>query len=442
MRRLELVSDAPRARSAPEDARFRDPPSVEEHAARLRSELARILVAAPSLPVELPAAQLALVDVHADRRGIDLLLGPSDPVARLRITMSDAASVAVSELHPAAQRYQRILGALAARVERSITKEKWARARAVADELITLPSGVPLGYFRQIVAGVEPLQGLVRTGFRCNQDCGMCWQARDWGRYGPEQILVWIDDLRALGASSLIISGGEPTLDPELPRYIEHARSIGLASITLETNAIQMAKPGNAQRLRDAGLTTAFVSLHSGDADVSDAITRAPGTHARTVLGVRALLDAGVPVVLNAVMTGEGIDRLGALPDFVHDTFGPHPLLRSLMISYPTEPFDRALVPEIVPEPARLRAALREAIDRALALGIRVRGLDGPCGPPLCAFGADPRITELRPVPGQVDFRLHVAACDRCVVKHVCFGVRSVDVDRYGEACVEPIAEI
>lgn len=440
MRPLPIV-DSP-ARATPPDPRFRDP-SAEDAAPRLRLALARALVGATALPQKLPAPDLALLDVTADRGGVDLVLGPSDPIARLRITRrgrDGAVTVAAHALHRDAERFRRVLDVLAERVQRATTAEKWERAWPIAKELAELPAGVPLAFFRQLVAGVEPPQGLVRTGFGCNQDCGLCWQGRDWGRYGPEQVLVWIEDLRAAGARSLLISGGEPTLDAELPRYVERARALGFAEITLETNAVQLAKPALAERLRDAGLTSAFVSLHSGDAAVSDAITRAPGTHARTVLGVRALLGAGVPVVLNAVLTAEGLDHLGQLPDFIDAAFGRHPLLRSLMISYPTDPFDRALLPSIVPDPPRLRAALRGAIDRCFELGIAVRGLDGPCGPPLCAFGADLRITDRAPKPGPLDFRFHLPACAGCAVKAACFGVRQVDVDRYGDASVSPIA--
>ncbi|MBK9266026.1 MAG: radical SAM protein [Polyangiaceae bacterium] len=308
-----------------------------------------------------------------------------------------------------------------------------------ARELARLPVSVPLGFFRQLVAGLDEPQGLVRTGFSCNQDCGMCWQGRDWGRYGAEQILRWIEDLRAAGATCLIISGGEPTLDPDLVRYVEHARALGFTNVTLETNAIQAAKPGHAERLAKAGVSQAFVSLHSGDPAISDAITRAPGTHERTVRGIHALLEANIPVVLNAVMTAEGIDHLASLPDFIHDTFGGHPLLSSLMISQPTEPFDRTLLPAIVPDPARARLALRKTIDRALALGITVQGLDGPCGPPLCAFGGDRRVIAGKPVPKMVDFRRHVPACERCVARSACFGVRHIEVELFGEACVSPL---
>lgn len=420
---------------------FRDPPPVAEAQAPLQLAIARALVGAPALPTELNAFRLWLLGVKVDKHGIDLVLGPSDPVAHLRLTRGprdEAVRVVVNAQSPEARRWARPLALMAERVQIAVTRAKWDAAWATAQELLALPVAVPLGFFRQMVAGVDPKQGLVRVGFGCNQGCGMCWQGRDWGRYGGDQVVRWIEDLRGAGARALLLSGGEPTLDPELFRYVRRARAIGFPTVTLETNAVQMAKEGYAAKLFEAGVTTAFVSLHSGDAAVSDAITRAPGTHARTVKGTQALLDAGIQVVLNAVMTAEGIDHLGALPDFIHAAFGRHPLLASLMISYPTEPFDRSLMTTIVPEPSRLRAALAQAIDRAFAIGVPVRGLDGPCGPPLCAFGADPRVTSRRPVPGPVEFRLHPPPCDRCTLKPACFGVRHVDVQSFGDACVMP----
>lgn len=422
---------------------FRDPPPVEETARRLELSIARTLVGAPSLPTELKAFRLALLGLKVDRRGIDLVIGPTDPVAQLRMSRErDEAGVrvVVEELHPDASRWARPLSIMAERLRAATTPDKWEQAWAMAKELSKLPNGVPLGFLRQLVAGVEPREGLIRVGFGCNQDCGMCWQGREWGRYGADQVIRWIEDLRAAGARGLIISGGEPTLDADIFRYIERAREIGFTAVTLETNAVQMAKEGYAARLRAAGVTSCFVSLHSGDAAISDAITRAPGTHARTVKGTLALLDAGVQVVLNAVTTAEGLEHLGALPDFVHATFGRRPELGGLMISYPSVPFDTSLMPSIVPDPTRLRVMLRQAIDRAIELGIRLSGLDGPCGPPLCAFGADPRVTAANPVPGPVEFRLHAPACDGCAVKHACFGVRHADIERFGDACVTPIA--
>lgn len=435
---------------------FRDPTGHEEEAAALKVNIARALVRAPTLPVTLGSSPLRLVDVQVDRRGVDLVLGLESPIAALRVEPSSRpdgegvvrlaarkpspVQVQVREVHPTLARFRAQVDAMAARVRDSVTDARWAEAWAQARALRVSPAGVPLGFFRQIVAGLAHPEGLIRTGFLCNQDCGLCWQDRAWGRFDAEQVLRWIEDLYAAGARSLIISGGEPTLDPALDRYLSHARSVGFTSVTLETNAIQCAKPGVAERLRDAGLTSAFVSLHSADPSVSDAITRAPGTHVRTVRGVKALLAAGVPVKFNAVMTLEGLDHLAALPGYIVAEFGgPHDGVLGLMLSYPTEPYDLSLAPAIVPEPAKLRRVLRETLDGAFALGLKPQGLDGPCGPPLCAFGADPRVTSLRPVPGPVEFRRHLPPCDGCSARPACFGVRLADVELYGESCVSPL---
>jgi hypothetical protein len=218
------------------------------------------------------------------------------------------------------------------------------------------------------------------------------------------------------------------------------ARELEYASVTLETNAIQMAKAGYAQKLRDAGLQRAFVSLHSGDAATSDLVTRAPGTHKRTILGIQALLDVGVSISLNALITRESIAAIAGLPDYVRQTFGDHPLLESLVISDLGATFEEELVPKLIPEPEATRAALPLLIDRAAALKLRLDGLGGPCGPPPCMFGADARAMTLEAIPGPVPFRRYVAACDACAVKFACFGVREEQVELFGEDMVQPIS--
>lgn len=435
---------------------FRDPVGLESEVAALQLEIARTLVNAPALPVELPAFDLTLRSVGAGRSWIDLVLGKSSPIVSLRLARAAAGitgpaagasasarppvvEVSIVELHPDTKRFQPQLASMQRRITAAVTVEKWTRAFELAQRLTRIPVGVPLAFYRQLVPGVGE-QGLVRTGFNCNQDCGMCWQDRDWGRFDAEQILTWIEDLYVAGARRLNISGGEPTLDGKLADYVRRARALGFEGITLETNAIRFAKPGLAETLRDAGLSDCFVSLHSGDAATSDAITRAPGTFARTVAGIKALLAARIPVRLNCVMTREGIEHLERVPDFVHAEFGSNPYLQGMMLSQPTDPYDPALLPKIVPEPDRLRALLPAVIDRAFALGISISGLDGPCGPPLCAFGADRRITALTPISERLDGRTYLPACAECAVRYACFGCRAADVELYGDRCVRPLA--
>jgi MoaA/NifB/PqqE/SkfB family radical SAM enzyme len=422
---------------------FRDPPSSEHHAAELRLEIARRLVRAPKLPVELPLFKLSLTEVDAVGDEIELRFGrDSGRVATLHLSWQEAATSLGSRIRwdgPRGLTDERALRAMGDRLKAGITIDQWKDAKKIAEKLQDLPNGVPLEAFRQIVPGSRALEGLVRTGFNCSQDCGLCWQGRHWGRVQPEQILTWIEDLRAGGAQSLIISGGEPTLDNELPRYLERARELGFAPITLETNAIRMARPGFAQKLKDAGLERAFVSLHSGDPSVSDRITRAPGTHVKTVKGIQELLNAGVGVALNCVITADSIETLADLPDFVHNTFGKHEKLETLVISDIGATYDSEQLKVLIPRPEMTRKALTKAVERALILDVKTDGLGGPCGPPLCMFGADPRVIPIEPLPSPVDFRKYVPACNSCGVQFACYGVRDAHAERFGDDYVQPL---
>ena len=296
-------------------------------------------------------------------------------------------------------------------------------------------SSVSAAHRRQIVAGISPVTGLVRTGFLCNQDCVMCWQDRGWGADGRVDVRPWIDELRAEGATALIVSGGEPTLDPDLLAVLRHAAAAGFRSISVETNAVLLARPGAAARLREAGATEALVSLHSSDPGVSDAITRAPGTHARTVAGIGALLDAGVAVFLNAVLTRHALPSLPSLPGFIVQEFGTRP---RLTLSYPVHPFRHDDLPRVLPALAELRAVVPAALRRAAALGLELGGVDGPCGLPLCALETGAHAAPRPPVPSSVPDRTHLPPCDACEARLSCFGVTRTTAELFGETAVLP----
>ncbi len=421
-------------------ALFRDP---APRGPELKVRIARALARAEALPVAIPNTDLSLVTVDADVRGVELVFGAPDEIGRVRLERAAgaprvSARVVMRDVQSAA-RHRPFLERAGQRFERSVSDERWEEAMDLARELARSPADVPMTFVRQFVEGIAQPTGLVRVGFQCNQDCGMCWQGRDWGRYDSDAVLTWIEDLARAGAKHLMISGGEPTMDRRLADYLARAKALGFERVTIETNAILAARDGLAAKLRAAGLDSAFVSLHSGDAATSDAITRAPGTHARTVTGIRALLDAEIDVELNAVMTREGLAHIAELPAFIAREFGGHPRLGALMLSFPTVSFDRELLPAIIPDPEALHRALSATIERASALGVRVRGLDGPCGPPLCAFDADPRVTDRAPVTGPVPFRRHLAPCEQCSVSSACFGVHDMAANMFGDSAARPL---
>ena len=73
-------------------ATFRDPVGLADESAALQLEVARTLVNAPTLPVALPAFDLTLLSVAAEKHCIHLVLGKSAPIAKLRLERATAGT--------------------------------------------------------------------------------------------------------------------------------------------------------------------------------------------------------------------------------------------------------------------------------------------------------------------------------------------------------------
>lgn len=440
---------------------FRDPDVIAVRAAAKR-RIAELLMGVRELPAPLSLAGRAIDGLHVigvqpDGASAVLEIGTPQLLATLRARPLTQGGVVTSlrkrrpgqvvaiDVEPRgvhARPHIEALSSVARHIESEVGPDALQKVTELLTELRQMPSDRELDVYRFAVAGIGGHMAMIRTGLRCNQDCTFCWQSREWTDFPPAQILTWIDDFRAAGFVDLVISGGEPTLDRSLPDYIRHAKSIGFEQVGIESNAIQMAKPGFAERLREAGLDCALVSLHSPDAAVSDAETRAPGTHVRTVAGIRRLLDVGSQVILNVLMTPRTLPTLKDWPAFAAQHFGGTTLLRQIIFSIPCKPFDASHAVDVVPDPYEVAAVLPGVVQEALRLGLPVNGLEMPCGPPMCAFGADARVATLAPLPAPIDFRTHVPACEKCAARPFCFGPRNEQIELFGDEWVTPIVSL
>ena len=103
---------------------------------------------------------------------------------------------------------------------------------------------------------------------RCNFRCVYCMPERGLAWLPKPQILSYeeitavVRQLAPLGLRRLRITGGEPTVRPELPTLIRELRGVpGIEDIALSTNGVKL--PQMAQALRDAGLDRVNMSSDS-----------------------------------------------------------------------------------------------------------------------------------------------------------------------------------
>jgi cyclic pyranopterin phosphate synthase len=110
----------------------------------------------------------------------------------------------------------------------------------------------------------------------------------------------------ALGVWKVRLTGGEPTLRPDLPELVAAvARTPGVRAVGITTNGYRLA--ALAPALLAQGATAVNVSVDSLDPVRFAGITGRPALD-RVLGGVEAALDAGVPAVKVNVVMLRGLD--------------------------------------------------------------------------------------------------------------------------------------
>ena len=119
----------------------------------------------------------------------------------------------------------------------------------------------------------------VRLCAACNNRCRFCLdrQSLDGSLRPRDQLDAELRAGRAALATRLILSGGEPSLHPDLPDLIRSARRLGYEWVQLITNGRRLAYPQFLHALLDAGLDEVTFSIHGSSPLVHDAMVGVPG---------------------------------------------------------------------------------------------------------------------------------------------------------------------
>ncbi len=287
------------------------------------------------------------------------------------------------------------------------------------------------------VHGENP-EDIIRVVFQCNQACRFCFVSTHLPAAADEAVEAAI---RAAGLAGrkITLSGGEPTLHPRLPELVRLAKSVTRLPVQLQTNAIRLDDPARVAALVEAGLGEAFVSLHGASAAVADAVTHAPGTYARTVVGLDHLHAADIVLQINFVICQANLHEL---PDWVALLAArwPRAFANISFVAPSTDvvPREHALVPrytEVMPR-------LAEALALAARLGLEIGGFESMCGIPLCLVpnraGRFAALPELVPGFDAGEF-VKPAACSRCSLASRCHGIRRGYVELHGDAELRPV---
>ncbi len=148
--------------------------------------------------------------------------------------------------------------------------------------------------------------------YQCDLDCEHCYLDDKKHRILPTSF--WFDVLdqaAGLGIFSVIMSGGEVLLRKDLFELVAHARRLGIY-VHLKSHGGHIDRDV-AQRLAAAGVTSVTLSYYATEAAIHDAITRRPGSHARTRAALAHLVDAGIITVASCAVMQRNRDAWRAV---------------------------------------------------------------------------------------------------------------------------------
>jgi len=144
----------------------------------------------------------------------------------------------------------------------------------------------------------------LKLGFRCNNNCLSCPQAhrRHLGDLSTAQVKRLLEEGRLHGANEVVLTGGEPTVRPDILEIVSYAKNLGYDFIQLQTNGRMLYYKDFCEKLVKAGVTEFSPAIHGPNAKVHDYLVQSPHAFEQAVQGIKNLKELGQYIIMNSVI--------------------------------------------------------------------------------------------------------------------------------------------
>ncbi len=150
----------------------------------------------------------------------------------------------------------------------------------------------------------------MKVGYACNENCTFC-HTKDLREHqdASARVLSKIERAKELGHTMVVLSGGEPTIRPELATWARRVAALDM-DFGLVTNGLILSYPDVARELvEQCRLRYVYMSLHGGDAKVHGSVVRAD-TFDRAIAALENLVGRVPDLTVNCVVTTANLERL------------------------------------------------------------------------------------------------------------------------------------
>lgn len=156
---------------------------------------------------------------------------------------------------------------------------------------------------------------------QCNLQCVHCYSDshphsghRD--RLAREDYEGLIAAAAELGCRQLQFIGGEPQLNRDLPHLVEFAAAHGFTFIEIYTNLTRL--PADLLEVARRHSVHFATSVYSAKAEIHDAITCTPASHARTMRNLHTLVEQRIPVRAGLIVIDQHAEDVAETTSFLN----------------------------------------------------------------------------------------------------------------------------
>ena len=277
------------------------------------------------------------------------------------------------------------------------------------------------------------MKALIKVGYGCNDHCTFC-HTLDVRHLDAEasEVHAKIERAKQLGHTTVVLSGGEPTIRPELMSWAAHTARLGMG-FGLVTNGRMLRYPELVERLVGHRLGYVYLSLHGGTPKVHNLMVRSAAFD-ETMEGLRNCSGKGLDLTVNCVITRHNVERLD---EWIDSVLPFRDARIKLSMVEPKGGGDRSFE-HLVPRVAHVAERVLAALER----GVREAGPGGPRfvhgGIPLCLLpGWEHAYDDLRThgfrsmvEVGEPDFfpvddsnKVQPEPCSGCMLRGSCPGL-------------------
>ncbi|MDD3646537.1 MAG: radical SAM protein [Candidatus Gracilibacteria bacterium] len=162
--------------------------------------------------------------------------------------------------------------------------------------------------------------GYIQINRYCNNQCHFCSNPSNGNNITYERGIELIDDFIEKKYAGIIFTGGEPTLSPDLSKWIEYSTSKNI-DCRIISNGMQCSNIEYVQKLKDSGLSLIHFSLYSYIPDIHDFLTNTPGSYKKLLKSIQNALKLGIRVQLNSVINKYNQNHLDKTTKFLVKNF-------------------------------------------------------------------------------------------------------------------------